>query len=177
MRAWEVSAPGPIEAGPLVLVDRPPPAPGAGEVGVRVSVCGVCRTDLHLAEGDLPPHRPRVVPGHEIVGVVEALGTGAARFAVGDRVGIAWLRHTCGLCAWCRRGDENLCVAPRFTGWDDDGGYAEHAVVDEAYAYALPAGFDDERAAPLLCAGIIGYRALRRSRLPPGGSIARRKAR
>src|SRR5205823_14541028 len=128
---------------------------------------GVCRTDLHIAEGDLPLRRAPVIPGHEVVGVVEGLGEGASRFEVGERVGIAWLRRTCGRCRFCRRGAENLCVEPRFTGWDDDGGYAQWAVVDEAYAYALPAAFDDERAAPLLCAGIIGYRALRRAEVPP----------
>jgi alcohol dehydrogenase, propanol-preferring len=140
-------------------------------VRVRVSVCGVCRTDLHLVEGDLAPKRPGVVPGHEVVGVVDALGAGSTRFAVGERIGVAWLRHTCGRCRFCLRGDENLCVAPRFTGWDDDGGYADSAVVEEDYAYRIPASFDDEHAAPLLCAGIIGYRALRRSLLPPGGRL------
>jgi propanol-preferring alcohol dehydrogenase len=140
-------------------------------VRVRVSACGVCRTDLHVAEGDLAPHRPEVIPGHEIVGLVDVLGDGCRRFAVGDRVGIAWLRSTCGRCRWCRRGAENLCPEPRFTGWDADGGYAEWAVVDEAYAYRLPASFSDEQAAPLLCAGIIGYRALRRAELPPGGRL------
>jgi propanol-preferring alcohol dehydrogenase len=142
-------------------------------VRVRVAVCGVCRTDLHVAEGDLPPRRPGqgVVPGHEVVGVVDMVGERAGRFARGDRVGIAWLRWTCGRCRFCRQGRENLCVAPRFTGWDDDGGYAEYAVVDEAYAYPLPAGFADEAAAPLLCAGIIGYRALKRAELPPGGRL------
>jgi propanol-preferring alcohol dehydrogenase len=136
-----------------------------------VSVCGVCRTDLHLVEGDLPPRRRSVVPGHEVVGCVDALGDGASRFRIGDRVGIAWLRHTCGVCRFCQRGDENLCIAPRFTGWDDDGGYAEMAVVDERYAYALPEEYDDASAAPLLCAGIIGLRALRRSCLPEGGRL------
>jgi propanol-preferring alcohol dehydrogenase len=131
----------------------------------------VCRTDLHLAEGDLPPRRPRVVPGHEIVGIVEQCGARTSRFEVGQRVGIAWLRHTCGGCRFCRRGDENLCVSPAFTGWDADGGYAELAVVDENYAYALPEVFGDAEAAPLLCAGIIGYRALRRAALPKGGRL------
>jgi propanol-preferring alcohol dehydrogenase len=131
----------------------------------------VCRTDLHLAEGDLDPHGRDVVPGHEVVGVVDELGAGTARFALGDRVGIAWLRATCGTCPFCRRGDENLCRTPRFTGWDDDGGYAEYAVVDARYAYAIPTVFDDEHAAPLLCAGIIGYRSLRRAALPPGGRL------
>jgi propanol-preferring alcohol dehydrogenase len=131
----------------------------------------VCRTDLHLAEGDLAPHAPDVVPGHEIVGRVDALGEGTSRFAIGDRVGIAWLRHTCGACAYCERGDENLCSASRFTGWDDDGGYAEHAVVDERFAYRLPDVFGDDEAAPLLCAGIIGFRALRRAALPRAGRL------
>jgi propanol-preferring alcohol dehydrogenase len=134
-------------------------------------VCGVCRTDLHLAEGDLPPHGHDVVPGHEIVGIVDALGTGASRFSIGDRVGIAWLRHTCGQCRYCQRGDENLCDSPRFTGWDADGGYAEYAVVDERYAYDLPTGYQDDELAVLLCAGIIGFRALRRAALPPGGRL------
>jgi propanol-preferring alcohol dehydrogenase len=171
MRAWVVDRPGPVDAHPLVLVDRPPPVPGPGEIRVRVSVCGVCRTDLHLAEGDLAPRAPRVVPGHEVVGVVDERGPGAHRFEVGERVGIAWLRRTCGSCPYCRRGDENLCIDPRFTGWDADGGYADHAVVDERYAYRLPDSFGDEQAAPLLCAGIIGYRALQRAELPPGGRL------
>jgi propanol-preferring alcohol dehydrogenase len=171
MRAWAVEHPGPIDGGPLVPVERLVPEPGPGEVRVAVRACGVCRTDLHVAEGDLPVHRPGVVPGHEIVGTVDAAGPGAGRFAVGERIGIAWLRHTDGTCRFCRRGDENLCVAPAFTGWDADGGYAEHAVVDERYAYRLPDTFGDEEAAPLLCAGIIGYRALRRAQLPPGGRL------
>lgn len=171
MKAWVVHDPGPIDGGPLSFVERPPPEPGPGEVRVRVSVCGVCRTDLHLAEGDLAPRRPDVVPGHEVVGVVDALGPGASRFAPGERIGIAWLRSTDGTCRYCRRGDENLCVEPRFTGWDADGGYAEYAVVDERYAYTIPDVFTDERAAPLLCAGIIGYRALKRAALPAGGRL------
>jgi propanol-preferring alcohol dehydrogenase len=171
MKAWWVEHPGPMATAPLAFGDRADPEPGPGQVVVRVSACGVCRTDLHLTEGDLPVHRPATVPGHEVVGRVEALGPGASRFAVGDRVGIAWLRHTCGACRYCRRGDENLCVAPAFTGWDADGGYAELAAVDEAYAYRLPEGFDDVHAAPLLCAGIVGYRALRRAAVPPGGRL------
>ena len=171
MRAWVVDTPGPVDGRPLRLVEREAPTPGPGEVRVAVSVCGVCRTDLHLAEGDLPPHAPATVPGHEVVGVVDALGPGATRFAVGERIGIAWLRHTCGVCRFCVRGDENLCLTPRFTGWDADGGYAEHAVVDERYAYRLPERFGDEEVAPLLCAGIIGYRALKRAALPEGGRL------
>jgi propanol-preferring alcohol dehydrogenase len=166
-----VHAPGPIDNGPLAIGERPDPVPGPNDLRVRVHVCGVCRTDLHLAEGDLAPKRADVIPGHEVVGTVDALGSDARRFALGDRVGIAWLRHTCGVCRFCKRGDENLCVAPRFTGWDDDGGYAEYAVVDEAFAYALPKEFDDEQVAPLLCSGIIGYRALRRAACPPGGAV------
>jgi propanol-preferring alcohol dehydrogenase len=171
VKAWVVGRPGPIDDRPLRLVDRAAPEPGPGEVRVRVRACGVCRTDLHLAEGDLAPHAPEVVPGHEVVGVVDRLGAGASRFALGERVGIAWLRHTCGRCRFCRGGAENLCLEPRFTGWDVDGGYAEHATVDERYAYRLPSSFDDLEVAPLLCAGIIGYRALRRSALPEGGTL------
>lgn len=171
MRAWVVSRPGPIDTHPLELIERPAPVPGPGEIRVRVSVCGVCRTDLHLAEGDLVPHRPAMVPGHEIVGVIDDLGPGSSRFSPGDRVGVAWLRSTCGTCRFCLRGDENLCTSPAFTGWDADGGYADYAVVQEAFAYRLPDEFTDEGAAPLLCAGIIGYRALRRAELPPGGRL------
>jgi alcohol dehydrogenase, propanol-preferring len=171
MRAWVVERPGPIDTGPLVRVERPDPEPGPGEVRIRVSTCGICRTDLHLAEGDLPPHRPGTIPGHQAVGVVDEAGPGTSRFGKGDRIGIAWLRHTDGTCKFCRRGDENLCVDPQFTGWDADGGYADLAVVDEKYAYRLPDVFDDVHAAPLLCAGIIGYRALRRANLPTGGRL------
>jgi alcohol dehydrogenase, propanol-preferring len=174
MRAWVVERPRPVlggGAGPLRAEALPDPDPGPGEVRVRVSACGVCRTDLHLAEGDLAPRRPRTVPGHEIVGTVDALGAGSARFGVGDRIGIAWLRGTCGRCRWCRSGRENPCREATFTGWDADGGYADAAVVPEAFAYRLPAALDDATAAPLLCAGIVGYRALRRAELPPGGRL------
>jgi alcohol dehydrogenase, propanol-preferring len=171
MRAWVVETPGPIDSGPLRSVDLPDPHPGPGQVRIRVGACGVCRTDLHLAEGDLLPHRPRTVPGHEIVGVVDELGSGTDRFRIGDRIGAAWLRGTCGRCRWCRSGRENLCSDATFTGWDADGGYAELTVVPEAYAYRLPGALDDVRAAPLLCAGIVGYRALRRAELPPGGRL------
>ena len=171
MLAWVIAKPGPIDQDPLKLVERPVPPPGPSEVRVRVSFCGVCRTDLHLAEGDLPPHQDQVVPGHEIVGTVDALGAGAERFQLGDRVGIAWLRWTDGTCRFCVSGRENLCLHPQFTGWDADGGYAQYAVVDEAYAYDVPVGMPGDHAAPLLCAGIIGYRALRRADLPPGGRL------
>jgi propanol-preferring alcohol dehydrogenase len=171
MRAWVVNEPGPIDDHPLELVDRPIPVPDEGQVRVRVLTCGVCRTDLHLAEGDLPPRRRGVVPGHEVVGVVDATGDGASRFAEGDRVGVPWLAHTCGVCRFCTTERENLCIAPRFTGWDVDGGYAEYLVAAQDYVYPLPAAFDDVHAAPLLCAGIIGYRALRQSQCPPGGRL------
>lgn len=171
MRAWWVEEPGRPAGTALRLGERDDPQPGHGQVLLRVSVCGVCRTDLHLAEGDLAPRHPRVVPGHEVVGTVAALGHGSARFAVGERVGVAWLRGTCGRCRFCRHGRENLCESPRFTGWDEDGGFAEQCVVDEEYAYRLPAAYDDEHAAPLLCSGIIGYRALRLAEVPPGGRL------
>lgn len=171
MRAWQVSRPAPVDEHPLELVHRPLPEPGPGQLRIRVRVCGVCRTDLHVAEGDLEVHRPHVTPGHEVVGVVEALGPGAVRFEPGTRVGVAWLATTCGRCRFCRRGDENLCPNATFTGWDHDGGYAEALVADERYVYPLPDGLDDEQAAPLLCAGIIGYRALTLTGLPPGGRL------
>ncbi|HKN42399.1 MAG TPA: alcohol dehydrogenase catalytic domain-containing protein, partial [Propionibacteriaceae bacterium] len=171
MRAWVVHQPGQIDAGPLQRLEREVPQPSGRQVRVRVTCCGVCRTDLHLAEGDLPPKRADVTPGHEVVGLVDALGENASRFEIGDRVGVAWLGGTDGSCRFCRRGAENLCTAPTFTGWDRDGGYADFCLVDEAFAYALPAGIDDEHLAPLLCAGIIGYRALVCAAVPPGGSL------
>lgn len=171
MEAWVVDEPGPLQRHPLVRAELPMPQPGPDDVLVRVRACGVCRTDLHVVTGDLPRHRHRVVPGHEVVGEVALLGEGAHRFVPGDRVGVAWLRTTCGACRWCRSGRENLCVSSRYTGWDADGGYAEWTVVPEAYAYRVPASFSDVDAAPLLCAGIIGYRSLRRAELPPGGRL------
>lgn len=171
MAAWSVAAPGPIDSGPLSLAERDVPEPGTSEVLVRVEACGVCRTDLHVAEGDLPVHTPGITPGHEVIGRVVALGAQATRFAVGDHVGIAWLRHTCGACRFCRTGRENLCAASRYTGWDAHGGYAQFATVPDAYAYRLPDDLDPVVAAPLLCAGIIGYRALRRAAVPPGGTL------
>ncbi|MFP5283043.1 MAG: zinc-binding alcohol dehydrogenase family protein, partial [Actinomycetes bacterium] len=171
MKAWVVDHPGPIATRPLRRTERPRPEPGPGQVRVRVATCGVCRTDLHLAEGDLPPRRPGTVPGHEVVGEVDALGEGCTRFGLGDQIGVAWLGRTDGTCRYCRRGLENLCVAPTFTGWDVDGGYAEFCCVAEGFAYALPPGVDDVAAAPLLCAGIIGYRALLAAEVPPGGRL------
>lgn len=171
MRAMILRAPASIEDHPLEQVELPDPEPGPGEIRVRVSVCAICRTDLHVIEGDLPSARTPIVPGHQVVGVVDALGPGCERFRVGDRVGIAWLRRTCGECEFCRAGQENLCAASLYTGYHEHGGYAELTLVHEAFAYPIPPGFTDEEAAPLLCAGIVGYRALKRSRLPAGGRL------
>ena len=172
MRAWSVETPGPVESSqPLRLARVPVPEPGPGELLLRVLVCGVCRTDLHVAEGDLPPHLPGVTPGHEVVGEVVALGDGAVGFAIGDKAGAAWLRWTCGVCKYCLSGAENLCPWSQYTGWDANGGYAEYLTVPAAYAHRLPDGYTDEELAPLLCAGIIGYRALQRAELPPGGRL------
>src|SRR5260370_19263197 len=159
MRAWVVSQPGPIETNPLRYVEKPVPSPAPGELLVQVLACGVCRTDLHVSEGDLPVHRKHVTPGHMVVGLVAALGDGVTDYAVGDRVGVAWLRYTDGTCAYCRRGNENLCPNSLYTGWDADGGYAEYTTVPAAFAYRL------------LCAGIIGYRALLRASLPARGRL------
>jgi propanol-preferring alcohol dehydrogenase len=171
MRAWVVHEPGPVASGPLAMVERDVPEPGPGELLIRVLACGVCRTDLHLAEGDLPPRAPDITPGHEVVGEVAAVGPGTARFAAGDRVGVAWLAGTDGTCEYCRHGRENLCPASRYTGWDRHGGYAEYLTAADAYVHPLPAGFTDTELAPLLCAGIIGYRALLRADIPPGGTL------
>jgi propanol-preferring alcohol dehydrogenase len=147
------------------------PEPGPGELLLKVLACGVCRTDLHVTEGDLPVHRPGVTPGHEVVAEVAALGSGAQGFAVGDRASAAWLRSTDGTCKFCRHGSENLCPASEYDGWDYDGGYAEYMTVPAAFAHRLPAGYSDAELAPLLCAGIIGYRALKRAELPEGGVL------
>jgi len=171
MRAMSLAGPAPVESDPLRLDSRPAPSPGPDEILVRVIACGVCRTDLHIVEGDLPLVRSPIVPGHQVVGRVEGTGSGARRFRPGDRVGIAWLRRTCGACDACRRGRENLCERSEFTGYHADGGFADYAVVPEAFAYAIPPLFGDAEAAPLLCAGIIGYRALKRSDVPPGGRL------
>ncbi len=170
MRAVVLHRQAPIEQQPLRAEDVPGPAPAADELLVRVSACGVCRTDLHVVEGDLPLVRAPLVPGHQAVGRVEAAPPGG-RFRPGDRVGIAWLRRTCGRCPVCAAGRENLCARAEFTGWHADGGYAQYAVVPAAFAYPIPAGFSDVDAAPLLCAGIVGYRALERAEVPPGGAL------
>ncbi len=171
MKAMVVRTPAPIEDAPLSMVEIERPEPGERELLVEIKTCGVCRTDLHVAEGDLPPKRPQIVPGHEIVGVVARCGPGCTRFKPGDRVGIAWLRETCGTCVYCRKGRENLCPDARFTGWDHDGGYAEAAVVREDFAYAIPASLGDEEAAPLLCAGIIGFRAIKRAQVERDATV------
>ena len=168
MRAMVLSRPAPIDAAPLRLTELPVPAPGTNEIRVRVEACGICRTDLHVIEGELPPQADRIVPGHQVVGVVDRCGPDARRFRDGDRVGIAWLRWTCGTCRYCRRGQENLCPGARFTGYHADGGYAEYAVVSEEFAYPVPAALGAAEATPLLCAGIIGYRAVRRAEVTPG---------
>jgi propanol-preferring alcohol dehydrogenase len=172
MRAMLLRSPAPIAESPLGAAQLPEPEPGPGEIRVRTRACATCRTDLHVIEGDLPPRRLPVIPGHQVVGTVEAAAPGATRFRRGDRVGIAWLRSACGACRYCEAGRENLCERSTYTGWTHDGGYATHCCVPEAFAYAIPPRFDDAEAAPLLCAGIIGYRALRRSQVAPGGRLA-----
>ena len=167
-----VRAPGPIDGAPLALVEREPPVPGIGEIRVRVSVVRRLPHRPAPRRGrSSPPTAPTSCPATRSSASSTPPARRAGRYRVGERVGIAWLRRTCGGCRFCRRGDENLCLTPSFTGWDADGGYAEHAVVDERFAYPLPAQFDDATAAPLLCAGIIGFRALRRAALPPGGRL------
>jgi propanol-preferring alcohol dehydrogenase len=171
MRAAVLWNNAPIDTSPLLLQELPDPEPGPGEVLVRIRCCATCRTDLHVIEGDLPPVVLPIVPGHQAVGTVVALGAGCRTLQPGDRVGIAWLRSTCGQCKFCRSSRENLCEASRYTGYHEHGGYAELARVREDFAYRLPDEIDDEHAAPLLCAGIIGYRALLRSNLPKGGVL------
>jgi len=171
MRAWVVERCAPITDGPLRRIEREPADPDPGQLRLRVTCCGVCRTDLHLAVGELPPRRPRVTPGHEVVGQIEAIGPGSSRFAPGERVGLGWLGGTDGSCRFCRQGAENLCLGPTFTGWDTDGGYADFCVADERFCYPLPAAISDEQVAPLLCAGLIGYRALQRAELPENGRL------
>jgi propanol-preferring alcohol dehydrogenase len=171
MKACLLRSVAPIETNPLQFTDVPVPQPGKGEVLVRVKVCGVCRTDLHVIEGELPPRKSPIIPGHQIVGTVEKLGEGAKRFQIGARVGIAWLHKTDQACEYCRAGKENLCDHPAFTGYTVDGGYAEYAVAPEDFIYAIPQSFPDEQAAPLLCAGIIGFRSLRLSEIKSGGRL------
>lgn len=162
---------GAIEACPLALREVDIPEPGSGEVRVRVRACAICRTDLHIIEGDLPSRKLPLIPGHQVVGIVDRLGAGCRRFQEGQRIGIAWLRGTDGTCKQCSHGRENLCVASRYTGYHEDGGYAEYATVPEAFAYELPESFSDTQVAPLLCAGLIGYRAFKRAEVLEGGKL------
>jgi propanol-preferring alcohol dehydrogenase len=168
MRACLLRKPAPVDTRPLELSEVERPAPGGGELLLKVNACGVCRTDLHVVEGELPVRKSPVIPGHQVVGHVAAVGAGAEGFREGDRVGLAWLNRTDGVCRFCRAGRENLCERAEFTGWTRDGGYAEFVTAPAQFVYHLPEGFDDVQAAPLLCAGIIGYRALRLTGLEIG---------
>jgi len=165
MKAWVLKTPAPVDSRPLELTEVPTPVPTDDEILVRVSACGICRTDLHVVEGELPIRRSPIIPGHQVVGRIAALGDSTAGFEVGQRVGVAWLNRTCGVCRFCRADRENLCDRPEFTGWTVDGGFAEYTVAPAAFIYSLPKDLDDAQAAPLLCAGIIGYRALRLTEL------------
>jgi len=171
MKVMRVERQAPVENRPLVLSDTAIPEPRAGEVLIKIECCGICRTDLHVVEGELPPVRPRIVPGHQAVGRIETRGPGAAEFRVGQRVGVAWLNRSCGTCRYCLKGSENLCDDPRFTGYHLDGGYAEYMVAPEKFVYAIPGDIVSHQAAPLLCAGIIGYRAFCRSGIRKGGRL------
>ena len=170
-RAMLLERAAPAAAGPLRASPREPRDPGPGQLLLRVAACGVCRTDLQLCEGDLAAHTLPIVPGHQIVGRVDAVGAGVTDWRVGDRAGVAWLAGTDGTCDKCRSGRENLCARATFTGWDVDGGYATHAVARADFALPIPDGFDDLAAAPLLCGGVIGYRSLKRSGIAPGGRL------
>ncbi|HKW56175.1 MAG TPA: zinc-dependent alcohol dehydrogenase family protein [Candidatus Acidoferrum sp.] len=172
MKACVLNATARVETNPLQFADLPAPQPAKDEVLIRVRACGVCRTDLHVVEGELPPRKSPVIPGHQVVGVIEKLGQGCrGRLALGARVGVAWLHRTDGVCSYCQRGEENLCDDPTFTGYTVNGGYAEYLVAPEDFVYALPDGFSEAQAAPLLCAGIIGFRCLRLSGIQPGGRL------
>jgi propanol-preferring alcohol dehydrogenase len=171
MHACILRSPAPIETNPLELAEVPKPEPGDGQVLVRVNACGVCRTDLHVIEGELVPRKSPITPGHQVVGIVEAAGAGAKLYPIGTRVGIAWLHSTDGTCEYCKAGQENLCDNPTFTGYTVDGGYAEYALAEESFVYPIPDGFQDLAAAPLLCAGIIGFRSLRLANVQRGGRL------
>lgn len=171
MKACVLDKPAPVESNPLRVADLPRPEPVRDQVLVRIHACGVCRTDLHVVEGELPPRKSPVVPGHQVVGTVEAIGPDVKRVRVGDRVGVAWLQGTDGVCQYCRAGQENLCEHADFTGYTADGGYAEYIAARDQFVYAIPEGFTDRQAAPLLCAGIIGFRSLRLSGIQPGGKL------
>jgi len=171
MKACLLQVPARVETTPLQFTDVAVPRPGRGEILVRMHACAVCRTDLHVVEGELPPRKSPIIPGHQIVGTVEELGPDAQRFSKGTRVGIAWLHRTDGTCEYCRAGKENLCDHPSFTGYTVDGGYAEYVVAPQDFVYPIPEGFSDDQAAPLLCAGIIGFRSLRLSGIEKGGRL------
>jgi alcohol dehydrogenase, propanol-preferring len=171
MRAMVLEQQKPVSESPLVLRDVAEPQPAPDEVRVKVSACAVCRTDIHIVEGDLELHATPVIPGHQVVGRIDQVGKKVTQFQIGQRIGIAWLRHVDGTCRFCRRGRENLCPDSRYTGYDVDGGYAEYAVVPEDFAYELPEGLDDEHVSPLLCGGLIGYRALERAAVPERGRL------
>ena len=171
MKAMQMISPEPIENNPLRFSQLALPTLSSNEVLMRVDACAICHTDLHIIEGELPPKRSPLVPGHQIVGVVENNGRNVRTHHVGDRVGVPWLYWTCGACEFCRRGEENLCERTKFTGYDVHGGYAEYVVADERFTYPIPQGFTDEQAAPLLCAGIVGFRALRLSNIQRGGRL------
>lgn len=171
MKACILSMPRPVETLPLAYEEVPKPTPGRSEVLIRVRACGICRTDLHVTEGDLPPRKQPIIPGHQCVGSIEAVGQDATRLRIGARVGVPWLHRTCGACVYCRRRAENLCENAEFSGYTVDGGYAEYMVAPEEFVYELPEQLSDVQAAPLLCAGIIGFRSLRLSAVPKGGRL------
>src|SRR2546427_6484851 len=171
MRACQLHSPAPVDDDPLVWSEVDVPKPGDVEVGIRVHACGICRTDLHIVEGELAVRRSPVIPGHQVVGTIDTLGASARRFPLGQRVGVAWLHRTCGRCRFCTSGRENLCDEPAFTGWTVDGGYAEYVIAPEAFVYPIPDGFADLEAAPLMCAGIIGFRSLRLSGIGKGARL------
>ncbi len=171
MKACVLKAPGPVDRMPLELVEVERPEPRSDQVLVRVRACGICRTDLHVVEGELAPRKSPVIPGHQVIGVIEELGEGVTRFRGGERVGIPWLHRTCGTCEYCVAGKENLCESALFTGYVVDGGFAEYALAPERFVYPIPESFGDLEAAPLLCAGIIGFRALRLSGIAPGQKL------
>jgi propanol-preferring alcohol dehydrogenase len=166
MKSMLLESTGLIESSPLKLRNVPIPSPKSNEVRIKIHCCAICRTDLHVIEGDLPQRKMPIIPGHQAIGRVDQLGTGCNFLKIGQRVGVAWLRSTCGECSFCCRQKENLCPHSKYTGYTDDGGYSEYLTVREDFAYPIPAIFDDFNAAPLLCSGIIGYRTLHRSNLP-----------
>jgi len=171
MKAWIIEEQKPVEQKPLKLVDLPEPKPGPGEIRIKIVACGVCRTDAHIAEGDLPLRKVPIVPGHEIVGIVDMVGESVKEFKPGDRAGVTWLNYACGTCKFCRAGKPNLCENARFTGWDRDGGYAEYTVVNEKFAIKLPEDKNFEEMAPWMCPGTAGYRAFRLTGVQPGQKL------